>query len=347
MMRKILLFCFIHLWAVTAAAGAGAQDPSMTKSELAKQYFNKGVALYTDGDYEAALNSFLKSYELRPHDKLRYNIGVCLYFLGEYAKAGNEFVRFLAKEIGDADPNMLKEALKALEDIKQKCGTLKFKAEGSGIDIWIDGENHGEIPLATVTYVDPGTHAIKACLGDEVFWAAKVTVGAAEIKTFNVAISAKPGDKKKAEEKYLKWLEKQNRLKAQSAKTKVHRTLFYVTLALAVAAAAAGAASGGIALDTMHELDDLDRDCESDGCGTPGKYDHYLAKRSDLYGEAEVSGNTSTGLFAVSGALALSSLIILLVTKPFKKESSKSISSQSPQPLLLPGRLGPVLTLYY
>jgi Tfp pilus assembly protein PilF len=60
---------------VVSATPSGAVAAPDDAAEAAKQHFNRGVASYRDGDFDAALAEFEKAYETRPDYRVLYNLG--------------------------------------------------------------------------------------------------------------------------------------------------------------------------------------------------------------------------------------------------------------------------------
>lgn len=70
-----------------AQATESSAPPTETKVDLAKKHFKAARKLYENGEYEAALAEFQKSYDLVHIIDLQYNIGLCYEKLGKYDEA--------------------------------------------------------------------------------------------------------------------------------------------------------------------------------------------------------------------------------------------------------------------
>jgi hypothetical protein len=125
--------------------------------EKAKVHFEKGVELFKNDDYEAALVEFKAAYRAKPHYAVRYNIGICLYKLHRYGEANVELGAYLA-EGGDDVPAAKKEEVESImRDIDQLLGTLKVECDVEGATLLIDGEPRESWLLR----VDVGEHEVK------------------------------------------------------------------------------------------------------------------------------------------------------------------------------------------
>ncbi len=309
---------------------AACQESQAGAKEVAKKYFERGVVQFKAGDNEGALENFLASYKARPHAKVKFNIGICLYKLGRYAEAGNAVEEFLAKESAEFQKAMVDSVLEFLQEVRRKAGIVQVEVDEEGAEVWIDGKSLGMSPLASGIYVDPGDHELDIRARDGRKWSGKVKVGAGETRVVNVTLALE----KAAEEKPATETKKEAGAKqgpeekkggpaAKGGRKKAGKALFYASLALAAASALGGAISGGVAMQKVGDLDDLDNECEANGCdGSAVLHDTYLEERGDIYGAAERAGNASTALLAAAGVFAGVSIVCLLAWKPWKREKA-------------------------
>ena len=71
----------------------------MLNPQLEAAWFNKGNALYMQGNYDEALQVFDKAIEINPQDAVAWNCrGLTLIKLGRTVEANEAFIR--AKELG-------------------------------------------------------------------------------------------------------------------------------------------------------------------------------------------------------------------------------------------------------
>jgi tetratricopeptide (TPR) repeat protein len=324
-------FVSLLLFLITPATAAmeGAKKNKQDKSDsLAKEYFQRGIILFDGGDYKGALENFEKSYELRQYDIIIYNIGVCHYFLGEYASALNELAGFLLKEGADADSPAANRAYKIVEKIEGKAGIINVEVEKAGVEIRVDGVVFGTSPLPKGIYVESGTHEIQASAGEGQDWKGIFTIEAGESKVIQIKLAEKPAVPARNEEKQ----DGEGRMKS-------YRELFYTFMALTIAALGGGTVSGAVSMSKAGELHDLDRKCEAIHCNSGDRqpYDDYLAKRNNVYHDAELSGHISTGFFIASGVTAASSLLFFFLWRPYRKSGEKNAGASSLGPMLVGG----------
>lgn len=94
---------------------ASAQDASRAEARAA---FNAGVRQYAEGDYVAALESFQRAYELRPHPSVHANIANCFDRLGHRDLAVREFEAFFAESGANVSPEQRAEVESALARLR-------------------------------------------------------------------------------------------------------------------------------------------------------------------------------------------------------------------------------------
>jgi hypothetical protein len=142
-------------------------DSSSARRE-AIQHFQTGVRDFDARDYQGALASFQRAYDLNPSWKLFYNIGHCQAALKYYGLAVITFERYLA-EGGDAVSETRRdEVLLELERMRKMVGDIEVVAP-VGLDVFVDGIYRGVTPLPGPLSVSAGAlHHIELKENDEV-----------------------------------------------------------------------------------------------------------------------------------------------------------------------------------
>ena len=95
-MRRLAL-CLLLSATCLGASPARGDEPRQ-----ASRHFQRGVALYGEADYRAALVEFKRAYSLAPNPAVLYNVGETQYQLQDYAGALATFEHFVA-ETGPGD----------------------------------------------------------------------------------------------------------------------------------------------------------------------------------------------------------------------------------------------------
>jgi tetratricopeptide (TPR) repeat protein len=90
--RSILL-----VLALLVAAPAHAAPTEAPDLEIAKRHFERGLALYDQSEYAAAIVEFGRAKEVRPSPELEFNIARCYDRLEQAQPAIEAYERFLAQ----------------------------------------------------------------------------------------------------------------------------------------------------------------------------------------------------------------------------------------------------------
>jgi hypothetical protein len=128
--------------------------------EEAKQRFDRGLDLYTEGEYPLALIEFRRAYELVPNYRVLYNIGQVSIQLGQYANARRALEEYVQKG-GDTIPADRRAAVtKDLSMLEQRTAFVEITVNIPGSDVLVDDVAVGKAPLSAALLVDAGIHRV-------------------------------------------------------------------------------------------------------------------------------------------------------------------------------------------
>jgi tetratricopeptide (TPR) repeat protein len=96
MHRAHLLWIVALLAPTTSTIARAEKPPSVAGVREAAADFERGVRLYDQSNWRAALDAFREAYASVPNYKVQYNIGICLVRLNDSGGALNAFERYLA-----------------------------------------------------------------------------------------------------------------------------------------------------------------------------------------------------------------------------------------------------------
>jgi Tetratricopeptide repeat/PEGA domain len=142
-----------------ARADVPPPQPQAALKEAGK-HFQRGVALYTETDYRAALVEFRRAYETAPNPAVLYNIGQTYYQLQNYAAALVTLQRYLT-ESGPAALHR-REVEQTLETLQTRVGKVTITTNLAGSDIAIDDEPAGKTPFPEPQLVSIGRRKVTA-----------------------------------------------------------------------------------------------------------------------------------------------------------------------------------------
>jgi hypothetical protein len=157
--KAILAALMLAAAILVAPATRAQQVADDTARNEARTRFERGLTLYRDGAYDAALAEFLRSRELYPTRAATQNAGSALRRLGRFDEALDMFDRLLSEF-----PNLSEADRKAAEaerfELTLRVGTLEVHSAEAGATVVVDGKERGQTPTAT-TRVSAGSHAVR------------------------------------------------------------------------------------------------------------------------------------------------------------------------------------------
>jgi tetratricopeptide (TPR) repeat protein len=157
--RALVALALSATQAVSVAAAAQDADSSVRD---AGKHFQRGVALYGEADYRAALVEFKRAYAQSPNVAVLYNVGETEFQLQDYAAALTTFRRYLA----EAAPTEVHhaEVENNVEVLRSRVGHLNITTVPGGADITIDDQLIGKTPLDEAVLVSIGHRKVTASM---------------------------------------------------------------------------------------------------------------------------------------------------------------------------------------
>jgi Tetratricopeptide repeat len=137
-----------------AASVARADAPSASAIREASRHFQRGVALYSEADYRAALVEFQRAYDIAPNAAVLYNIGQTYYQLQNYAAALTTLDRYLLEAGAGAAHRSAVE--QTVETLQSRVGKLSISTTAVDYAITIDDEPVGKTPFREPLLVSVG-----------------------------------------------------------------------------------------------------------------------------------------------------------------------------------------------
>jgi hypothetical protein len=161
--------CFVML--STAATSALADDkpaepakPTKAATDEARERFKRGVDLFRDGDYRAALIEFNRANEVVPNTKLQFNIAQTCLELQDYACALRAFETYLGEGGADIPKARRQFSERELERVRRLVGHVRVKSNKDGADVTVDDAPVGRTPITAPLLVGAGRHKITVAL---------------------------------------------------------------------------------------------------------------------------------------------------------------------------------------
>ncbi|MEW5741958.1 MAG: PEGA domain-containing protein [Myxococcota bacterium] len=176
-------------FALLLALACPALAAPASRKEAAERY-QKGVGLYKEGDYAAALTEFKAAYDAAPTWEVLYNIGLTERRLFKYGQAVKTFQRYLEEGGKKVPKDRRADVEKELEQISALTAKVTVKVEGASAKLSVDGEPLGDSPLPEPVLLGSGPHTFRA--EREGFLPAEKSLEVVSRKDVTLELSLKP-----------------------------------------------------------------------------------------------------------------------------------------------------------
>lgn len=170
------VWLLLGAWSPTAPAQAPAGQPEPAQLEEAQVRFHRGLQLYDEDNYQAALVEFRRAYELAPVFRVLYNIAQVQYQLQDYAGALRSFERYLRDGGDRIEPARRAQVEKDIETLRARVGSLSITTNEPGAEVYVDDVLVGRAPLGAPVLVSAGARRVTARLDGFVPMTRKVDV---------------------------------------------------------------------------------------------------------------------------------------------------------------------------
>jgi hypothetical protein len=157
--RTLALCAALALTLPSLTASAQGTVTAAAQNEAASR-FKKGLELFKDGDYQAALIELRRANELAPNYNVLYNIGQVYFQLQDYPNAMHSLERYLQEGGKNVDAKRRAEVEKDVEKLKARVANLEIVVNVADADVTIDDVAAGKTPLPKTVLVSAGRHRI-------------------------------------------------------------------------------------------------------------------------------------------------------------------------------------------
>jgi hypothetical protein len=156
--RIVFALCLL----CSSVAFAQAKGPSDDARVMASAHFRRGVELFHEEAFRAALVEFQRAYEIAPDFRLLYNIGQTKLELQDYLGAAQSYERYLAQGYLDIQPERRTEVESALTALRERVGSIAIKCNRNDAEIMLDDVRIGTAPITAPIMVNVGRHRVTA-----------------------------------------------------------------------------------------------------------------------------------------------------------------------------------------
>lgn len=135
---------------------------AQTKEEIAeaRAHYQKGLELYEEGAYDAALIEFQRAYDTAPTYKILYNIGLVYRQLNDYAGSLRTFKKYLEEGGKKVDARRRAEVEREIDKLQGRVASVKLTTNVEGATVLVDDLEVGETPLDAPLTVNAGRRKI-------------------------------------------------------------------------------------------------------------------------------------------------------------------------------------------
>ena len=233
-LRPIRIVLAVVTLAVSAllASSAGADDAGALREAV--KHFQRGVALYGEADYRAALVEFKRAYATSPNVAVLYNVGETEYQLQDYAGALTTFERYLTE--AGASESHRGEVESTMDVLRARVGHLAITTNPPGAEIAVDDQAAGRTPFERSMLVSIGRRKVVATMAGRSAVTRYVDVAADD----NVSVSIQLPATESSSPSYLRDTSASSKAELASSPSNVGpalRTLGWVVTGLSAAGA--------------------------------------------------------------------------------------------------------------
>jgi tetratricopeptide (TPR) repeat protein len=176
-MRSLPTIALLFSLLVPAIPPAAAADGPV---EEARIRFQRGVQLFHEGSFEAALAEFRKAYQVAPSYRLLYNIGQVHYELHDYVGALKSFRQYLGDGGAEIPVDRRVTVETEIRKLEGLVAYLDLTARPAGADILVDDVAVGIAPLGGPVLVNAGQRRVTATKAGRAAPIRNVTVAGGE-----------------------------------------------------------------------------------------------------------------------------------------------------------------------
>lgn len=301
------------------ALAAPDAPPSEAAVTEASQHFTKGVQLFKEWSFEAALAEFRRAYQLAPSYRVLYNIAQVNYELHAYVEALKGFRQYLSEGGSEIPKDRQTQVEAEIRKLEGRVGYLEVTSNVAGAQVSVDEVPVGTLPLRSPILVNPGVRRVSASKSGYAMTARNVTIAGGDHAQVQLDLN---------EITQVRVVEVKTTVRAPDRP----RTAMWISLA---ATGALGATSGIFALMAHSAKQDFESQLET--------YPASKEQIDDARSKASLYGGLADG-FAVGAIVAGGATLFFALTHP-SSSSSSAASAPSPKRVAFAPTLGGIVAV--
>jgi hypothetical protein len=285
---------------VAQADNPAAATPDARRS--ASVHFQRGVELYHEGAYRAALIELRRAYEIVPDYRVMFNVGQTHYALGEYVEAINALEIYVSQGGSEIPQARREEVDTTLTALNKRVAFLRVTTDRDGASILIDGKAIGTTPLQGPIPLSLGRHTVDATTADGYTASDVIDVAGGDQRTLGLTLVAPAAGSLGPAAPTTLW-----------GKMSIRDRWGYSMLTAGVAVAVGGAIMAGLAKKADSNFsDELNNK-------TPGNFNAIESARDDV----KLKSAVADALFGTALAVGITGAVLVLLKEPKQEEQTK------------------------
>jgi len=157
---SIIAPLYLLLSASTAHAQPSSSSSVSSDSEVAmaeaRVHFRRGVELYSEGNFDAALAELERAHQLSPTYKLLYNLAQIQVERQDYAAAIALFTRYLHEGEAAIPQERIATVAEDIARLRQRIAELAIEVDVRGAEVFVNEVSVGHSPLREPVLVNVG-----------------------------------------------------------------------------------------------------------------------------------------------------------------------------------------------
>jgi len=146
--------------ALVSAAEPASSASSASATTEARERFQRGVTLYREGSFDAALAEFKRAYEIAPNYRILYNLAQVQVERHDSVAALNLFGQYLQQGGSEIEADRRAQVERDMQSLRGRVADLSIESNVSGAQLTVDGVEAGTLPLAGPVQVNSGVRQV-------------------------------------------------------------------------------------------------------------------------------------------------------------------------------------------
>ncbi len=160
-MRPTLANRIFWVAAFALSSWTAGASLAFAQADTPAVHFERGINLFNEGRYDAALAEFNRAYELEPAFQVLYNLGRVHAALGHAVEATHAYQRYLDEGGRNVPAARQREVREALATQRSRIGRIQVVTDVRGAVVNVDGNDVATTPLSEPIEVTAGSHTVE------------------------------------------------------------------------------------------------------------------------------------------------------------------------------------------